>query len=265
MKVLVIGSGGREHALAWKLAQSAQVSAVFVAPGNAGTAKLPKTTNITQVDNAALVQFAKTNAINLTVVGPEAPLAKGKVDAFRAEDLAIFGPTKAAAQLESSKAFAKDFMARHHIPTAFYGVFTDTQAAHDYVNQHGAPIVIKADGLAAGKGVVVAMNEAEAHKAIDDMLEGNRLGDAGARVVIEEFLAGEEASFIVLCDGEHALPLATSQDHKRLLDGDQGPNTGGMGAYSPAPVVTPAVYERAMNEVIYPTLNGMKSDCILFT
>ena len=265
MKVLVIGSGGREHALAWKLAQSNKVSAVFVAPGNAGTAKLPKTANITQVDNAALVQFAKTNAIDLTVVGPEAPLAKGVVDAFRAEGLAIFGPTKAAAQLESSKAFAKDFMARHNIPTAFYGVFTDAQEAHDYVNQHGAPIVVKADGLAAGKGVVVAMTEAEAHKAIDDMLGGNRLGDAGARVVIEEFLAGEEASFIVLCDGEHALPLATSQDHKRLLDGDQGPNTGGMGAYSPAPVVTPAVYERAMNEVIYPTLNGMKADGIVFT
>lgn len=265
MKVLVIGSGGREHALAWKLAQSDKVSAVFVAPGNAGTAKLPKTTNITQVDNAALVQFTKTNAIDLTVVGPEAPLAKGVVDAFRAEGLAIFGPTKAAAQLESSKAFAKDFMARHNIPTAFYGVFTDAQEAHDYVNQHGAPIVVKADGLAAGKGVVVAMTEAEAHKAIDDMLGGNRLGDAGARVVIEEFLAGEEASFIVLCDGEHAIPLATSQDHKRLLDGDQGPNTGGMGAYSPAPVVTPAVYERAMNEVIYPTLNGMKADGIVFT
>ena len=265
MKVLVIGSGGREHALAWKLAQSEKVSAVFVAPGNAGTATLPKTTNITQVDNAALVQFAKNNQIALTVVGPEAPLAKGVVDAFRAEGLAIFGPTKAAAQLESSKAFAKDFMARHGIPTAFYGTFTDAQSAHDYVTQHGAPIVIKADGLAAGKGVVVAMTETEAHQAIDDMLEGNRLGDAGARVVIEEFLAGEEASFIVLCDGEHALPLATSQDHKRLLDADAGPNTGGMGAYSPAPVVTDAVYERAMREVIHPTLDGMKADGIVFT
>ncbi len=265
MNVLVIGGGGREHALAWKLANSPKVKAVFVAPGNAGTAHLPKTTNITQVDNAALVQFAKNNDISLTVVGPEAPLAKGVVDAFRAENLAIFGPTKAAAQLESSKAFAKDFMARHHIPTAFYDVFTDTQAAHEYVKKHGAPIVIKADGLAAGKGVVVAMTEQEAHQAIDDMLEGNRLGDAGARVVIEEFLAGEEASFIVLCDGEHALPLATSQDHKRLLDADQGPNTGGMGAYSPAPVVTDAVYERAMNEVIHPTLNGMKADGIVFT
>ena len=265
MNVLVIGSGGREHALAWKLSNSPKVSAVFVAPGNAGTAHLPKTRNITQVDNAALVQFAKSNQIALTVVGPEAPLAKGVVDAFRAEGLAIFGPTKAAAQLESSKAFAKDFMARHGIPTAFYGTFTDASSAHNYVKQHGAPIVIKADGLAAGKGVVVAMTETEAHQAIDDMLEGNRLGDAGARVVIEEFLAGEEASFIVLCDGEHALPLATSQDHKRLLDGDAGPNTGGMGAYSPAPVVTDAVYERAMREVIYPTLDGMKADGIVFT
>ena len=265
MNVLVIGSGGREHALAWKLSNSPKVSAVFVAPGNAGTAHLPKTRNITQVDNAALVQFAKSNQIALTVVGPEAPLAKGVVDAFRAEGLAIFGPTKAAAQLESSKAFAKDFMARHGIPTAFYGTFTDAPSAHNYVKQHGAPIVIKADGLAAGKGVVVAMTETEAHQAIDDMLEGNRLGDAGARVVIEEFLAGEEASFIVLCDGEHALPLATSQDHKRLLDGDAGPNTGGMGAYSPAPVVTDAVYERTMREVIHPTLDGMKADGIVFT
>ena len=265
MKVLLIGSGGREHALAWALSNPPKVKAVFVAPGNAGTAYLPKTTNITQVDNAALVQFAKNNQIALTVVGPEAPLAKGVVDAFRAEGLAIFGPTKAAAQLESSKAFAKDFMARHGIPTAFYGTFTDAQSAHDYVTQHGAPIVIKADGLAAGKGVVVAMTETEAHQAIDDMLEGNRLGDAGARVVIEEFLAGEEASFIVLCDGEHALPLATSQDHKRLLDADAGPNTGGMGAYSPAPVVTDAVYERAMREVIHPTLDGMKADGIVFT
>ena len=265
MNVLVIGSGGREHALAWKLSNSPKVSAVFVAPGNAGTAHLPKTRNITQVDNAALVQFAKSNQIALTVVGPEAPLAKGVVDAFRAEGLAIFGPTKAAAQLESSKAFAKDFMARHGIPTAFYGTFTDASSAHNYVKQHGAPIVIKADGLAAGKGVVVAMTETEAHQAIDDMLEGNRLGDAGARVVIEEFLAGEEASFIVLCDGEHALPLATSQDHKRLLDGDAGPNTGGMGAYSPAPVVTDAVYERTMREVIHPTLDGMKADGIVFT
>ena len=265
MNVLIIGGGGREHALAWALSNSPKVKAVFVAPGNAGTAYLPKTTNITQVDNAALVQFAKNNQIALTVVGPEAPLAKGVVDAFRAEGLAIFGPTKAAAQLESSKAFAKDFMARHGIPTAFYGTFTDAQSAHDYVTQHGAPIVIKADGLAAGKGVVVAMTETEAHQAIDDMLEGNRLGDAGARVVIEEFLAGEEASFIVLCDGEHALPLATSQDHKRLLDADAGPNTGGMGAYSPAPVVTADVHARAMREIILPTIRGMEKDGIPFT
>lgn len=265
MKVLVIGSGGREHALAWKLAASPKVSHVFVAPGNAGTAQLPKASNITQVDNAALVRFAKENDIALTVVGPEVPLAKGVVDAFCAAGLAIFGPTQKAAQLESSKAFAKDFMARHNIPTAFYGTFTDAQQAHDYVKQHGAPIVVKADGLAAGKGVVVAITETEAHRAIDDMLEGNRLGNAGARVVIEEFLTGEEASFIVLCDGEHALPLATSQDHKRLLDGDAGPNTGGMGAYSPAPVVTPVVHQRTMDEVILPTLTGMKADGIVFT
>ena len=265
MNVLIIGSGGREHALAWKIAQSPLVSQIFVAPGNAGTARMDKTQNITQIDNAALVKFAQTNDIALTVVGPEAPLAKGVVDAFRAADLTIFGPTQAAAQLESSKAFAKAFMARHNIPTAAYDTFTDSTLAHDYVNVHGAPIVIKADGLAAGKGVVVAMTLEEAHIAIDDMLAGNRLGEAGARVVIEEFLDGEEASFIVLCDGEHALPLATSQDHKRLLDGDQGPNTGGMGAYSPAPVVTPEIHDRAMREIILPTLNGMKKDGIVFT
>lgn len=265
MNVLVIGSGGREHALAWKLSQSAQVSQIFVAPGNAGTAHLKKTKNITQQDNAALVKFAQDNQINLTVVGPEAPLAKGIVDAFRAAGLAIFGPTQAAAQLESSKAFAKAFMARHQIPTAAYDTFTDSTLAHQYIDQHGAPIVIKADGLAAGKGVVVAMTLEEAHHAIDDMLAANRLGDAGARVVIEEFLDGEEASFIVLSDGKTALPLATSQDHKRLLNADQGPNTGGMGAYSPAPVVTPEVHERAMREVIIPTLEGMKQDGIVFT
>ena len=265
MNILIIGSGGREHALAWKLAQSPKVTQIFVAPGNAGTAQLNKTQNITQQDNAALVKFAQNNDIELTVVGPEAPLAKGVVDLFRDAGLAIFGPTQAAAQLESSKAFAKSFMARHHIPTAAYGTFTDASEAHDYINTHGAPIVVKADGLAAGKGVVVAMTTDEAHKAIDDMLDGNRLGDAGARVVIEEFLDGEEASFIVLCDGEHALPLATSQDHKRLLDGDNGPNTGGMGAYSPAPVVTPDVHDRAMRDVIQPTLDGMKADGIVFT
>ncbi|MFZ1892370.1 MAG: phosphoribosylamine--glycine ligase [Formosimonas sp.] len=265
MNILIIGSGGREHALAWKLAQSPKVTQIFVAPGNAGTAQLNKTQNITQQDNAALVKFAQNNDIELTVVGPEAPLAKGVVDLFRDAGLAIFGPTQAAAQLESSKAFAKSFMARHHIPTAAYGTFTDASEAHDYINTHGAPIVVKADGLAAGKGVVVAMTTDEAHKAIDDMLDGNRLGDAGARVVIEEFLDGEEASFIVLCDGEHALPLATSQDHKRLLDGDNGPNTGGMGAYSPAPVVTSDVHDRAMRDVIQPTLDGMKADGIVFT
>ena len=265
MNILIIGSGGREHALAWKLAQSPKVTQIFVAPGNAGTAQLKKTQNITQQDNAALVKFAQNNDIELTVVGPEAPLAKGVVDLFRDAGLAIFGPTQAAAQLESSKAFAKSFMERHCIPTAAYGTFTDATAAHDYINVHGAPIVIKADGLAAGKGVVVAMSTDEAHKAIDDMLDGNRLGDAGARVVIEEFLDGEEASFIVLCDGEHALPLATSQDHKRLLNDDQGPNTGGMGAYSPAPVVTTEVHNRVMREVIQPTLDGMKADGIVFT
>ena len=265
MNILIIGSGGREHALTWKMAQSAQVSMVFVAPGNAGTAQIKKAKNITQQDNAALVKFAQDNNVVLTVVGPEAPLSKGVVDAFRDAGLVIFGPTQAAAQLESSKSFAKAFMARHHIPTATYADFTDAALAHDYINAHGAPIVIKADGLAAGKGVVVAMTTDEAHHAIDDMLAGNRLGDAGARVVIEEFLEGEEASFIVLCDGEHALPLATSQDHKRLLDGDQGPNTGGMGAYSPAPVVTAAIHERALREVIYPTLDGMKKDGIVFT
>jgi phosphoribosylamine---glycine ligase len=269
MKVLVIGGGGREHALAWKLKQSEGVKEVFVAPGNAGTARDPELHNLALTDKVALREWAQTNAIQLTVVGPEAPLAAGVVDEFRAHGLPIFGPTRAAAQLESSKAFSKAFMERHGIPTAKYQTFTDPAAAHAYVTAEGAPIVIKADGLAAGKGVVVAMTEAEAHEAIDFMLVDNTLGvahnEGGARVVIEEFLEGEEASFIVLCDGEHALPLATSQDHKRLLDADQGPNTGGMGAYSPAPVVTPAVHERAMNEVILPTLRGMKADGIPYT
>jgi phosphoribosylamine--glycine ligase len=269
MKVLVIGGGGREHALAWKLAQSPKVSQVFVAPGNAGTARDPQLTNVDITDNTALREWAQAQGIGLTVVGPEAPLASGVVDTFRAHGLAIFGPTQAAAQLESSKAFSKAFMKRHGIPTADYETFTDAQAARDYVNAKGAPIVIKADGLAAGKGVVVAMDLAEAHEAIDFMLLDNRLGvthnAGGARVVIEEFLTGEEASFIVLCDGHRALPLATSQDHKRLLDGDQGPNTGGMGAYSPAPVVTPEVHARAMQEVIEPTLRGMAADGIQYT
>ncbi|MGE0350202.1 phosphoribosylamine--glycine ligase [Hydrogenophaga sp.] len=269
MKVLVIGGGGREHALAWRLRQSEGVSQVVVAPGNAGTARDPQLTNLDITDKSALRAWAQANGIALTVVGPEAPLAAGVVDEFRAHGLAIFGPTKAAAQLESSKAFSKAFMERHGIPTATYQTFTDAAQAHAYVDAQGAPIVVKADGLAAGKGVVVAMTLDEAHAAIDFMLLDNTLGvahnEGGARVVIEEFLTGEEASFIVLCDGEHALPLATSQDHKRLLDADQGPNTGGMGAYSPAPVVTPAVHQRAMDEVILPTLRGMKADGIPYT
>lgn len=269
MKVLVIGGGGREHALAWKLKQSEGVSQVFVAPGNAGTARDPALTNLAITDKVALREWAQANDIDLTVVGPEAPLAAGVVDEFREHGLPIFGPTQKAAQLESSKAFSKAFMQRHGIPTAEYQTFTDAAQAHAYVDAQGAPIVVKADGLAAGKGVVVAMSLAEAHEAIDFMLLDNKLGvshnEGGARVVIEEFLEGEEASFIVLCDGEHALALATSQDHKRLLDADQGPNTGGMGAYSPAPVVTPAVHERAMNEVILPTLHGMAADGIPFT
>jgi phosphoribosylamine--glycine ligase len=269
LKVLVIGGGGREHALAWKLKQSEGVSQVFVAPGNAGTARDAQLTNLALTDKRALREWAQANGVDLTVVGPEAPLAAGVVDEFRAHGLAIFGPTQAAAQLESSKAFSKAFMERHGIPTAAYQAFTDAAQAHAYVAAKGAPIVIKADGLAAGKGVVVAMTLAEAHEAIDFMLLDNTLGvvhnAGGARVVIEEFLSGEEASFIVLCDGANALPLATSQDHKRLLDADQGPNTGGMGAYSPAPVVTPAVHQRAMDEVILPTLRGMAADGIAFT
>jgi phosphoribosylamine---glycine ligase len=269
MKVLVIGGGGREHALAWKLKHDAGVSQVFVAPGNAGTARDPDLTNLDITDQVALRKWAQAQGVALTVVGPEAPLAAGVVDEFRAHGLPIFGPTKAAAQLESSKAFSKAFMQRHGIPTARYQAFTEPALAHAYVDAEGAPIVVKADGLAAGKGVVVAMTAAEAHEAIDFMLLDNTLGvahnEGGARVVIEEFLEGEEASFIVLCDGEHALALATSQDHKRLLDADQGPNTGGMGAYSPAPVVTPAVHERAMNEVILPTLRGMAADGIPYT
>lgn len=265
MKILVVGSGGREHALAWKLAQAAGVTQVFVAPGNAGTAREPKLENLPITDINALADFTAENAIHLTVVGPEAPLAAGIVDVFRARGLKIFGPTKAAAQLESSKDFAKRFMARHKIPTAGFETFTDAAAAHDYVNRQGAPIVIKADGLAAGKGVVVAMSLDEAHAAIDDMLSGNKLGSAGARVVIEDFLDGEEASFIVLVDGKNVLPMATSQDHKRIGDGDTGPNTGGMGAYSPAPVVTPAVHDQVMRDIILPTVRGMEADGIPFT
>ncbi len=260
MKVLVIGSGGREHALAWKLAQSPKITRVLVAPGNAGTAREPLVENvpITAIDE--LVEFARAEGVQFTVVGPEAPLAAGVVDAFRAAGLPIFGPTRAAAQLESSKDYAKRFMARHGIPTAAYETFADAALAHAYIDAQGAPIVIKADGLAAGKGVVVAMTTDEAHAAVDMMLLDNRMGDAGARVVIEEFMQGEEASFIVMADGRNALALATSQDHKRLLDGDLGPNTGGMGAYSPAPVVTPEVHARVMREIILPTLAGMNAD-----
>jgi len=257
MKILVIGSGGREHALAWRLAQSPRTQKVFVAPGNAGTAHEFALQNVPITDIPTLVAFAEREQVHLTVVGPEAPLAAGVVDAFRARGLRIFGPVKAAAQLESSKDFAKQFLYKHKIPTAKYQTFSDAALAHAYVEREGAPIVIKADGLAAGKGVVVAMDAAEAHAAIDSMLSDNKLGDAGARVVIEEFLEGEEASFIVMCDGRHALALATSQDHKRLKDGDAGPNTGGMGAYSPAPVVTPELHARVMREVIAPTMAGM--------
>ncbi len=265
MKVLVIGSGGREHALAWKLAQSLKVTRVLVAPGNPGTAAEMLLQNVPVTDIAELVELARREQVAFTVVGPEAPLAAGVVDAFRVAGLPIFGPTRAAAQLESSKDFAKQFLVRHNIPTAKYRTFSDAAAAHAYIDAEGAPIVIKADGLAAGKGVVVAMSADEAHAAIDMMLLDNRMGDAGARVVIEEFMEGEEASFIVMADGRHALALATSQDHKRLKDGDLGPNTGGMGAYSPAPVVTPDVHARVMREIINPTLAGMAADGLPYT
>ena len=269
MKVLVIGGAGREHALAWKLAQCERVQQVFVAPGNGGTEADARLSNLAITSPQALADFAATEKIGLTVVGPEAPLAAGVVDVFRARGLRIFGPTQAAAQLESSKDFAKAFMQRHGVPTARYATFTEAAAAHAYVNAQGAPIVIKADGLAAGKGVVVAMTLDEAHAAIDDMLGGNSLGvqhnSGGARVVIEEFMAGEEASFIVLCDGKNVLSLATSQDHKRIGDGDTGPNTGGMGAYSPAPVVTPNVHARVMQDIIQPTITGMAKEGTPFT
>jgi phosphoribosylamine---glycine ligase len=269
VNVLVIGGGGREHALAWKLAQSNRVHKVFVAPGNGGTALDSRMENINITEPSELLAWAATNDIALTLVGPEQPLAAGVVDLFRSKGMRIFGPTAAAAQLESSKAFSKAFMRRHGIPTADYDTFTDPVAAHAFVDKLGAPIVIKADGLAAGKGVVVAMNIAEAHAAIDFMLIDTTLSvahnEGGARVVIEEFLAGEEASFIVMCDGKNVSVMAASQDHKRLLDGDLGPNTGGMGAYSPAPIVTPDVYARAMREVIFPTIKGMAEDGIPFT
>src|SRR5574340_1233878 len=266
MKLLVIGSGGREHALAWKLAQSPRVSQVLVAPGNGGTAQEDGLVNVPFTDIPALIEFVRGDTdIGFTVVGPETPLAAGVVDAFLAAGLKIFGPTQAAAQLESSKDFAKQFMARHGIPTAAFGTFTDAADAHAYIDQQGAPIVVKADGLAAGKGVVVATTAAEAHAAVDAMLADSSRGEAGHRVVIEQCLLGEEASFIVMVDGEHVLALASSQDHKRLQDGDLGPNTGGMGAYSPAPVVTPELHARIMREVIHPTVDGMVADGIQFT
>ena len=262
MKILIIGGGGREHALAWKIAQSPQTEKIFVAPGNAGTAHENKCENvaINADDIDGLLHFAQQKKIDLTVVGPEAPLVLGVVDRFRAAGLRCFGPTQAAAQLEGSKAFAKDFLARHEIPTAAYGNFTDVTAAEAYIKKIGAPLVVKADGLAAGKGVIIAQTTDEALAAVRDMLAGNAFGAAGRRVVVEEFLGGEEASFIVMVDGEHILPLATSQDHKRVGDGDTGPNTGGMGAYSPAPVVTPAIHARIMREVIEPTVRGMKQE-----
>jgi phosphoribosylamine--glycine ligase len=265
MKLLVIGGGGREHALAWRLAKSEGVQKVYLAPGNAGTAREEMLENLPLSDFNELADFAAREKIHATVVGPEAPLAAGVVDLFRARGLRVFGPTRAAAQLESSTDFAKRFMTRHNIPTASFKTFTDGASAHAYIDEQVAPIVIKADGLAAGKGVVVAMDLAEAHGAVDMMLADNKLGDAGARVVIEEFVDGEEASFIVMADGRNALALATSQDHKRLRDADQGPNTGGMGAYSPAPVVTPEIHGRVMREVIQPTINGMAADGIVFT
>ena len=265
MKILVVGSGGREHALAWKLAQSEKIQVVMVAPGNGGTALDGRLKNIFITDPVQLADYVQQEHIAITVVGPEAPLAAGIVDIFRERGLKIFGPTKKAAQLESSKDFAKAFMKRHGIPTAAYQSFSDAKAAHDYIDQQGSPIVIKADGLAAGKGVVVAMTLKEAHDAVDMMLSDNRFGDAGARVVIEEFLEGEEASFIVMVDGKNILPLATSQDHKRLMDNDEGPNTGGMGAYSPAPIVTPQLHARVMREIILPTVQGMAKDGIPYT
>ena len=267
MKVLVIGGGGREHALAWKAAQSPKVTQVFVAPGNAGTALESnlKNVDIAADDVVALTAFAQAEGIDLTIVGPEAPLAKAVVDTFRSNNLAIFGPTQAAAQLESSKAFAKDFLARHKIPTAGYGTFTDIAAAKAYVATQSIPIVIKADGLAAGKGVIIAQSQEEAFATIEDMLSSNKFGSAGSRVVIEEFLVGEEASFIVMVDGKTALPFASSQDHKARDDGDKGPNTGGMGAYSPAPVVTQEVHDWVMSHVIYPTVNGMAAEGTVYT
>ncbi|MDC0423419.1 phosphoribosylamine--glycine ligase [Methylophilaceae bacterium] len=265
MNALIIGNGGREHALAWKISQSPLVKRIYVAPGNAGTELDSHLENINITDIDLLIKFAKEKDIDLTIVGPETPLSKGIVNKFKENNLYIFGPTREAAQLESSKDFSKKFMERHGIPTAEYATFTNIKFAHEYIEKKGSPIVIKADGLAAGKGVVVAMTNEEAHNAVDLMLSDNQFGDAGARIVIEEFLKGEEASFIVICDGETVLPLASSQDHKRLLDNDLGPNTGGMGAYSPAPIISPEVHSKIMNDVIFPTIEGMKKDGIKFT
>ena len=267
MKILIIGGGGREHALAWKVAQSPKVDKVYVAPGNAGTARETKIENVSidVLEIEKLADFAAKKSVALTIVGPEAPLVAGLVDYFSERQLACFGPSKAAAQLEGSKAFTKDFLARHNIPTAYYGTFTEVELALDYLSEKGAPIVVKADGLAAGKGVIVAEDLATAEAAVRDMLSGNALGEAGCRVVIEEFLEGEEASFIVMVDGKHVLPMATSQDHKRIGDGDTGPNTGGMGAYSPAPVVNDKVYQRIMQEVIEPTVAGMAKEGMPYT
>ena len=265
MNALIIGNGGREHALAWKISQSPLVKKIYVAPGNAGTELDSLLDNINITDTDLLIKFAKDKNIDLTIVGPEVPLSNGIVNKFRENDLYIFGPTSEAAQLESSKDFSKKFMKRYGIPTAEFSTFTNAKLAHEYINQKGTPIVIKADGLAAGKGVIVAMTNEEAHNAIDSMLSDNQFGDAGARIVIEEFLNGEEVSFIVICDGKTILPLASSQDHKRLLDNDLGPNTGGMGAYSPAPIVTPEIHNKIMNDVIHPTIEGMKKDGIKFT
>ncbi len=267
MQILILGSGGREHALAWKCAEDSRVSQIFVAPGNAGTATEAKCTNVKLniLDNAAIVEFAQSNNVELIIVGPEAPLVNGVVDACRLANLKVWGPTQFAAQLEGSKAFAKHFLKLHDIPTAFYDVFTDVAAAKAYVEKHGAPIVIKADGLAAGKGVIVAMTNDEAFDAIDDMLSSNKFGDAGSRVVIEQFLDGEEASFICMIDGNNILPMATSQDHKRIFEKDQGPNTGGMGAYSPAPVVTAEIFERVMRDIMRPTVDGMAADGHVYT
>ena len=267
MQILILGGGGREHALAWKCAEDSRVSQIFVAPGNAGTATEAKCTNVKLniLDNAAIVEFAQSNNVELIIVGPEAPLVNGVVDACRLANLKVWGPTQFAAQLEGSKAFAKHFLKLHDIPTAFYDVFTDVAAAKAYVEKHGAPIVIKADGLAAGKGVIVAMTNDEAFDAIDDMLSSNKFGDAGSRVVIEQFLDGEEASFICMIDGNNILPMATSQDHKRIFEKDQGPNTGGMGAYSPAPVVTAEIFERVMRDIMRPTVDGMAADGHVYT